>query len=152
MSLLGALSHPCYRVQRLLALGKDWSADPDPAASRARPRPPRTARQLAAPDLDRLVAAYRDGVTVYELARRFGIHRSTVGKHLQARGVDTTPPGLAPEDVPVAAELYRQGWSLAKIAGKFGTTASTVRTRLLEVDVRMRAPWEGGSCYRSSRG
>ncbi len=39
----------------------------------------------------------------------------------------------------------RQGWSLARIAERHDTTAGTVRTRLLEVGVRMREPWEGGS-------
>ncbi|MCA1604115.1 MAG: hypothetical protein LC775_01195 [Acidobacteria bacterium] len=94
-------------------------------------------------DLDHLVAAYHDGATVYDLARQFGIHRTTVGKHLRARGVYTTPLALVPGDVPVAADLYRHGWSLARIAEKYGTTAGTVRTRLLEVGVRMRRPWAG---------
>jgi hypothetical protein len=43
---------------------------------------------------------------VSELAKRLGIHRSTIGKHLRARGIDTTPPGLQPDDVPAALELY----------------------------------------------
>lgn len=147
MGLLGALSHPCREAQRLLELAKGWPSDPQPcrAQRQVRSRPARTARRLAAPDLDHLVTAYRDGATVYELARRFCIHRTTVGKHLRARGVDTTPPGLAPDDVSAAAELYRQGWSLARIAGKYGIAADTVRTRLLETGVQMRRPWEGGS-------
>ncbi len=142
VGLFGALSHPCREAQRLLNLGKDWSSIPKlTQTERARPRLTRTARQLAAPDLDRLVTAYLDGATVYELARRFGIHRITVGKHLRARGVDTTPPGLAPDDVAAAAQLYRQRWSLARIAERYATTASTVRTRLLEAGVQMREPW-----------
>ncbi len=143
MGLFRALSHPCRETQRLLKLAKGWPSDPQPcrAQRQVRPRPTRTARQLAAPDLDRLVTAYRDGATVYELARRFGIHRITVGKHLRARGVDTTPPGLAPDDVAAAAQLYRQRWSLARIAERYATTASTVRTRLLEAGVQMREPW-----------
>lgn len=147
VDLFGALSHPPREAQRLLDLGQDWPSSPKPAetAPPALLRPTRTARQLAAPDLGRLVSTYRDGATVYELARQFGIHRTTVGKHLRARGVDTTPPGLAPGDVPTAAELYRHGWSLARIAERYDTTANTVRTRLLEVDVRMRGPWEGAS-------
>jgi len=107
------------------------------------PQPLRTARQLPAAALDHLVATYHDGATVYELAKQFGIHRATVGKHLRARGVDTTPPGLAAGDVPTAAALYRQGWSLARIGERYRTTAGTVRTRLLEVRVPMRRPWEG---------
>ncbi len=138
---------PVSLLDQSLSTTQYGSLSPKPAetAPPARTRPTRTARQLAAPDLDRLVRTYRDGATVYELAGQFGIHRTTVGKHLRARGVDTTPPGLAPEDIPAAAELYRQGWSLARIAERYDATAGTVRTRLLEVGVWMREPWEGGS-------
>jgi DNA-directed RNA polymerase specialized sigma24 family protein len=107
-----------------------------------RARSYRTARQLKPAELDELVMAYAAGATVFELGDRFGIDRRTVGKHLRGRGVDTTPPGLDPEDVSAAAELYREGWSLLRIAEKFGTTASTVRRRLLEIGLRMRKPWE----------
>lgn len=85
---------------------------------------------------------YRAGSTVKELACAFDISRETVGQHLNRRGVERRVQGLQPEDVPQAAELYRTGWSLAKLGEKFGTAANTVRTRLLEVGVKMREPWE----------
>ena len=76
-----------------------------------------------------------------ELGGLFGINAKTVGKHLRARGIDTTPPGLAPEHVPTAIHLYEdQGWSLARIADRFGTTSNTVWRRLLEAGVTMRDP------------
>jgi transposase-like protein len=99
-------------------------------------------RQLRPHEVDELVAAYRAGAMVKDLAARFGVHRMTVGQHLATRGVDTKPPGLHPTEVSVAAELYRAGWPLARIAEKFDTTASTVHRRLTEVGVRMREPWE----------
>jgi transposase-like protein len=84
------------------------------------------------------VAAYQAGSRLHELAPRFGISRSTVGKHLRTRGIDTKPPGLHPDDVPEAARLYRTGWPLARIAEKFDTTADTVRRQLLKEGVRIR--------------
>ncbi|HEY7489088.1 MAG TPA: hypothetical protein VH912_31915 [Streptosporangiaceae bacterium] len=102
----------------------------------------KTARQLRPAEIDRLVAEYRAGRTVYELGTRFGIHRATVGQHLRARGIDTTPPGLHSDDVPEAAKLYRAGLSLARIAKRFGTTDNTVLARLREAGVVMRKPWE----------
>jgi transposase-like protein len=99
-------------------------------------------RQLRPHELDELEATYRAGATVYQLAEQFGIERRTVGKHLRAHGVDTTPPALRPDDVLRAVELYREGWSLARIGQKFGAAADTVRKRLIEAGVRMRAPWE----------
>ncbi len=69
------------------------------------------------------MTGYLAGATVFELAAQFGIHRSTVGQHLRSRGIDTTPPGLRPDDVPIAAELYREGWSLLqRISKRFGAT------------------------------
>lgn len=105
----------------------------------ARHVPPlRTARQLRADEIDELGAAYQAGRRVHQLAASFGISRDAVGKHLRARGIDTKPPGLHPDDVPEAARLYRSGWPLARIAEKFDTTATTVQRRLMEVGVRMR--------------
>lgn len=103
----------------------------------------RTARQLRPAEVDELVATYQSGGTIRQLAVQFGIHRSTVGQHLSARGIDTQPPALHPDDVPAAADLYRSGWSLARIAEKYNTTDDTVWRRLREVGVEMR-PRRGG--------
>lgn len=81
---------------------------------------------------------YGTGATVYTLAAKFGVSRATIGKHLRARGIDTKPPGLHPDDVPTAAQLYEGGWPLARIAVKLNTTANTVRARLSEIGVSMR--------------
>lgn len=102
---------------------------------------PRRFRQLRPEEVDELVEAYRAGATARKLGGLFGIHPKTVGKHLRARGIDTTPPGLAPEHIPTAIHLYEdQGWSLARIADRFGTTPNTVWRRLLEAGVTIRDP------------
>ncbi|MFD2464307.1 helix-turn-helix domain-containing protein [Amycolatopsis samaneae] len=128
VGLIEALKNPCYRVRRLLDLAKAWPEQQKLVVDHDTPT--RTARQLEVDDIDRLVAAYAKGATVHELAERFGIHRSTVGRHLRARGVDTVPPGLCPADVPAAVELYRSGWTYAQIADKFDVGESTVRDHL----------------------
>jgi lambda repressor-like predicted transcriptional regulator len=97
----------------------------------------RTARQLQPAEVDELERAHRSGTKLRDLATLAGVSTQTISQHLRARGLNTRR-GLAPEDVPAAAELYRSGWSLARIAEKFDTTANTVRRRLLEVGVRMR--------------
>jgi hypothetical protein len=118
-----ALSHPSYRVKRLLEQALNW-ADAEPVNVRETTKC-RTARQLRSVELDELVKGYRAGKTGYQLGAQFGIDRRTVGKHLRARGVDTTPAGLHPDDVLTAAALYRSGWSLAQVGEKFGTAATT---------------------------
>lgn len=135
-----ALSRPSPQTKGLLALAKTWRASSTCDLPHLSPQ--RTARQLRPTEVDKLVAAYQAGLGMRELAVRFSISRSTVGQHLRARGVDTQPPGLHPDDIPAAVQLYRTGWSLARIADKFGTTDMTVRARLLEVGVRMRDPHE----------
>lgn len=141
VGLIEALSRPSNPAHRLLEMTKTWP-EQSPDVPFDLHKQYRTARQLRPAEIDQLVAAYRTGSTVYELAARLGIHRVTVGRHLRNRGIDTTPPGLDPADVPAVAELYRSGWALAKIAKKFDTSADTVRTRLLETGVKIRTPWE----------
>ena len=96
-------------------------------------------RHLRRSEVDQLVRAYGGGAKVAELAALFGIHRETVGKHLQARGIDTRGAKISAEEIQEAAALYRQGWSLDRLAKKFGINDGTVRSRLLEVGVVMRA-------------
>lgn len=76
---------------------------------------------------------------MYQLAARFGIHRSTVGQHLRARGVDTTPPGLDPDQLARAIRLYESGLPLSAVATKLSVPQSTVREHLLAAGVAMRA-------------
>jgi DNA-binding transcriptional ArsR family regulator len=132
-----ALTHPSRRVRRLMDMAVTW-ADTVPDNVPIPAQTYRIMRQLRPAEIDDLVKAYAGGASVYELAKQFGIHRSTVGQHLRARGVDTTPIPLQPDEVVEAAELYRSGWSLARIGGKFDVAASTVRNYLLAAGVATR--------------
>lgn len=140
MGPIEALAHRSTPVDRLLKLATTWpDALPDKVATSPRV-PYRTMRQLQPVEIDELVAGYQAGATVFELAARFGQHRATIGRHLQARGVDTTPPALSSMQIEEATELYGAGWSLAKIAKKYGVNDGTVWRRLRAVGVKMRSP------------
>jgi transposase len=102
----------------------------------------KTAQPLRTTQINELVELYGAGATVQELAKQFRIHRATVGRYLQARGIDTKPRALADEDVPTAAELYRTGWSLAKIASHFQVSAHTISNHLLAFGVVLRGRHE----------
>lgn len=136
-----ALAHRSQPVRRLLDLGATWSKDVREDVAYV-PTPYRTAHQLSSADVDKLVCAWKAGTGVIKLAAQFGIHRHTVLRQLQARGIDTTQK-LTPEELAEAARLYREGWSLARLAERYGISDCTVRTRLIEVDVVMR-PRKGG--------
>jgi DNA invertase Pin-like site-specific DNA recombinase len=89
--LTEAHSHPWWEVQRLLTMAGKWKRSG--RATHVTPAPPiRVFRQLRTHEIDELVATYETGATTRELARHSGINRTTVGKHLQRRGVETRRP------------------------------------------------------------
>jgi DNA invertase Pin-like site-specific DNA recombinase len=88
--------------------------------------------------VQKLIAEYQAGATVYQLGERFGISRQTVGKILKRQGVTMRMQGLTPEQIEEAVRLYEGGWSLARIGTKLKVDAGTVHARLRERGVRMR--------------
>ena len=107
------------------------------------PNPPQ--RRLSPTDIDDLIAAYRAGATISQLAVEFGIHRTTVAGHLDRRGLPRRSEQTAWDDETLtqAAELYATGLSLADVADQFGIDAQTVanRFRRAGVAVRPRRGW-----------
>lgn len=141
VALTEALSNPSRPVRRLLDMALTWENTPTHEVS---PPPAcRTFRQLRPHEVDELVSLFdpTNGVGVKELATKFGIHRSTVGKFLKERGIETRPT-LKPEDIPTAAALYRSGLTLAQVAQRYGIAKDTVRLKLIEAGVTMRSSWK----------
>jgi len=98
----------------------------------APPRPnAETVRRLNLAQVDLLVAGYRKGKTVYELAADFGIARQTVSLILKRNGVPMRMQGLRDDQRTEVAELRAQGWSYARLGTRFGVNASTARAFLL---------------------
>jgi lambda repressor-like predicted transcriptional regulator len=89
-------------------------------------------------DVAELIKEYEQQVPVKDLAQRFGIHRATVTALLQRHGVELRKLGLAPTEIPTAADLYRQGWSLVQLGARFGVDSSTVWRALRDAGVTMR--------------
>jgi hypothetical protein len=106
---------------------------PDPTTPAPPPvdRPkPRRARQLDADHVQKLIASYQAGATVYELGDRFGIERRTVSNILHRNHVPMRRRGLSPEQVDDAIHLYNLGWSLARVGQHLGVDHTTVLTKL----------------------
>jgi hypothetical protein len=96
VGVVEALAHPSRPARRLLDVVKTW---PESLLTEVPlPAKYRTMRQLQPAEIDELVAAYQAGSMVRQLAGQFGIYRSTVGRHLAARGIDTKPPALHPAE------------------------------------------------------
>jgi DNA-binding CsgD family transcriptional regulator len=104
----------------------------EPAPLHRRPRP------LIRDQREHLIADYQAGATIYDLARRYGIHRHTVGKHLADAGVQARRHGLSTDELATARHLYAQGQSLARIGDQLGYDHGTIRRALLRAGVPMR--------------
>ena len=96
-------------------------------------------RRLAPGEVAELVAAYRRGVPVEDLAAAFRVHRTTVLGHVWRHGVPKRKRrALQGEDLGRAAQLYAEGRSADWVAVQFGVAASTVRRALKEAGVALR--------------
>ncbi|MGH8987193.1 MAG: hypothetical protein ACRDXC_01160 [Acidimicrobiales bacterium] len=86
-----------------------------------------------------LIAAYRQGVLVEELATSFRINRTTVLAHVRRHGVPKRDRrALRGDDVERAANLYAEGRSAQWVAGELQVSASTVRRALKDAGVTLR--------------
>lgn len=90
-----------------------------------------------------IVAQYRAGLGVNEIAATFGIHRKTVREIAKSAGLEPKPRGLCADQVEEAAGLYSSGLSLAAVGRRLGFEASTVMHALKRHGVQMR-PRQGG--------
>ena len=95
-------------------------------------------KRLDENEIERLIAEYRTGLTIYQLATRFGCHRTTVSECLKARGIQMRRRPLCEEQIVEAIRLYQSGLSVAKVADQVGAKSETVRLRLIERGVQMR--------------
>jgi DNA-binding CsgD family transcriptional regulator len=82
--------------------------------------------------VERLVAEYRAGASVYELQERHGVHRNTIAKHLRDHGLRLGRQPLSTAEVHRACELHAEGLSLNAIGRKMGRDPKTVKTALVE--------------------
>ena len=102
-------------------------------------------RRLSPADVDDLIASYRGGASISQLAAEFGLHRTTVAGHLDRHGVPrhSGQTGWDDETLNEAAELYESGLSLADVAHQFEIDAQTVANRFRHagVPVRSRRGW-----------
>jgi len=103
---------------------KEW----DGRSKFAAPGPAyREVRRLSEQELDRLIAGYRGGRTVYELGREFGIHRVTVSNILKRHDVPMRFQGLSETQRTEIARLRDQGWTYDRLGRRFGVDGCTVR-------------------------
>ena len=101
--------------------------------------PRRTARRLESGEIEALVEGYRAGDSVYELARKFRIHRGTVSAILERQGVPRRYRLIDGEGLTQAANLYAAGKSLSQVGEELGVDRSTVALALHKAGIQLRA-------------
>jgi transposase len=73
------------------------------------------------------------------LAQRFGVHRTTISKHLERVGATKRPKiKMTEERLAEARKLYTEGWSTQRIARKLDLGQTTVYDALKNAGVQMR--------------
>ena len=126
----------------------------EPTVSDSRGRVVRSlgmAQTLLRPEqVDDLVAQYREGATLVELASIFGVNRRTVAMHLTRREVTIRRGRFDPSRIHEAADLYLSGLTLVEVGVKVGVGPQAVRQALASHGVVIRPGGRRGSSITAS--
>jgi CRP-like cAMP-binding protein len=142
VDLRGTYYNPKSQVETLEKLLQRLPDPTAPAPPTTERRKPCRVRHLPSEQVEKLIAGYQTGATVYELGDLFRIDRKTVSRILRRHDVPMRRTGLLPEQVHEAARLYEDGLSTAQIAERMNTDQRTVQRRLGEHGVKMRGTHE----------
>jgi len=96
----------------------------------------REQRWLSAAEMEALIAAYEAGARVCELAQVYGLHRTTVSRHIFRAG--KAQPVMTEGQIDEAVRLYAEGWTLHEVGRSVGVGDQTVRRALVEQGVTIR--------------
>jgi DNA-binding NarL/FixJ family response regulator len=158
---MGRLSNPPEVVERLIFQRSSYDSQAHgtskPASRRTSKRsigtPPEEKgrlsnpiqRRLSGTEIAMLADLYICGSSIREIACRFGIHRTTVLNHLEARGVSRRRMVRKMSDAQVieAASRYASGRSLFSVASDFEVHEQTLTRefRKAGVPIRPRRGW-----------
>lgn len=83
---------------------------------------------------------YESGATTTQLAKVYGVAKSTIIGILSEKNIVVRRQPLTPEQVSEAARLYRSGLSLSQVATKLQVNQETMRVAILKVGVALREP------------
>jgi lambda repressor-like predicted transcriptional regulator len=123
-----------------LARAYQVSVDVVRAQMRARgiaPPPPTGPRVLRGIPVAQLAGLCASGLTMAQIAARYGVCPETISIRLHAAGAARRHPGK-PVPVGEAAALYRQGASLTGLAARYAVSVKTMRRRLTSIGVPVR--------------
>ena len=97
---------------------------------------------LKVEEIELLIKGYKEGKSVYQLAREFGCHRTTVGKILRRQGVNVTNCKYSKLDTSDIVTMYANMHTTAKIAEKYDVGPNVIIRCLREHGVTIRGRWD----------
>ncbi|MGN7970195.1 helix-turn-helix domain-containing protein [Microbacterium sp. 22296] len=89
---------------------------------------------------DEVAARYEAGDTTTQLAKEYGVAKSTIIGILRERKVVVRRQPLPSEQVNEAARLYESGLSLSQISAQLSVNQETMRTAIIRAGVALREP------------
>ena len=156
MDLRREFENPCPHLKTLSlrSHGASTTTTSAPTVSDSRGRVVRSlgmAQTLLRPEqVDDLVAQYREGAMLVELASVFGVIRRTVATHLTRREVTIRRGRFDPSRIHEAADLYLSGLTLVEVGVKVGAGPEAVRRALASHGVVIRPGRRCGSRVTAS--
>ncbi|MEV7757809.1 hypothetical protein AB0O16_07725 [Microbacterium sp. NPDC089180] len=120
-------------VRRISALAGD-------SELKLQPRVKRGWTRLSDDQRAEVARRYESGATTTQLARDYGVAKSTIIGILRDKDVVVRRQPLTPEQVREAAHLYRDGLSLSQVATQLGVNQETMRVAIIKAGVALREP------------
>lgn len=93
-----------------------------------------------------VLKGYVTGTPVRVLARRYGVHRSTVREIARRAGVQPRRMAASEGARAEAARLYMEGLTLAQVSQRLGISDDSVRAAVLAAGGAIRSPGRRASC------
>jgi lambda repressor-like predicted transcriptional regulator len=97
-------------------------------------------KRLSSTEIPQIVAGYKSGQTVYELAETFGCHRVTISSQLKANGIKLRRSSPSGEQIDQMVRLYKTGLSMKDVGERVGMSAATVMRSLYRRGIETRDP------------
>lgn len=94
------------------------------------PENPRSLPRITPERLEAMIADYESGMSAYDLADKYGQHRTTIMKHLAAAGIRSRVAVPTDEEVLLWRELHAEGLGFKTIARRVERNHKTVRKYL----------------------
>lgn len=99
-------------------------------------------KRLSTDEVSEIVNSYKSGLNIYQLAKQYNCHRTTISYHLKEHGVKMRNRPLSEAQVNEAVKLYESGLSCLKIGKIIGADDTTILRRLRERGVGVRGAHE----------